>query len=298
MLSRKQILSAMAGVAMMAMPVSALAKHHDDNNNPRQYAQHNQGFHSGGTDRRLAAAEPVSIAHRYYAEPRLAPTWYGRNYNQGSGRYWAENQGSRRDWAEPQPISWNNGYQPGWDRNYRCDAGGYSCQWANNNGSQYWQNNGGYDYGAPYSWYEAQPPGNSSLAQQRAWLINRRERAIALIARMHARGDSRGANRVVSIVRALDQRIAVLNRQLGYSGGGYSGYAPAAYGPSAYEPNAGYGQGANYPSASPLSSLLTGGAPFLGNNNYGNASQYGNAAYGSPTTNALVAALPLLLGPH
>jgi len=287
MLSRKQILSAMAGVAMMAMPVSALAKHHDDNNNPRPNAYRAQSIHNGWDKHRLAAAEPVAIAHRYYAEPRVAPTWYGHNYNQGPGHYW----------AEPRPIAWN-GYQPGWDRNYRCDAGGYSCQWANNNGSQYWQNNGGYNYGAPYSWYEAQPPANMGIEQQRAWLISRRERAMGIIARMRARGDSRGANRMVGIVRNLDQRIASLNRQMGY-GGGSSGYAPATYGPSAFAPNAGYGPAANYPASAPLSSLLTGGAPFLGNGNYANANpSYGNSAYGSPTTNALVSALPLLLGAH
>jgi hypothetical protein len=289
MLSRKQILSAMAGVAMLAVPVSALAKHHDDTYNPRPYAYHDQGFHKGWAKQRLAAAEPAPIAHRYQAAPRVAPKWYGRNYDEGPRRYW----------AEPRPIGWNNGYQPGWDRNYRCDADGDGddCRWTNNSGPQYWQNNGGYDYGAPYSWYDAQPRAKLGIAQQRAWLINRREHAMGIIARMRARGDSRGANRMVGIVRNLDQRIAMRNRQMGYNG--FSGYAPAAYGPSAFAPDAGYGPAANYPASAPLSGLLSGAAPYYGNGNYGNANAYyGNGAYGSPTTDALVAALPLLLGPH
>jgi hypothetical protein len=41
---------------------------------------------------------------------------------------------------------------------------------------------------------------------------------MALIAQMRARGDRRGANRMVSIFRALNGRIASINRQLGYSG--------------------------------------------------------------------------------
>ncbi|HLW69658.1 MAG TPA: hypothetical protein VKS22_03450 [Candidatus Binataceae bacterium] len=307
MLSRKQILSAMAGVAMMAMPVTALAKHRGDNYNPRPYAYHDRGFHNGWAQHRLATAEPSFNPHRYYAEPRVAPNWYGRNDNQGARRYWAEprpigwnnNQEPRRYWAQPQPTGWNNGYPPSWNRNYQCDddGDGDSCRWTNNYGSQYWQNNGGYNYGAPYSWYQAQPPANLGIAQQRAWLINRRQRAMGIIARMRARGDNRGANRMLGVVRGLDQRIASLNRRIGYNGN--PGYAPAAYGPSAFAPNAAYGQGVNYPASSPLSALLTGAAPYYGNSNYGNASQYyGNTAYGSPTTNALVAALPLLLGAH
>jgi hypothetical protein len=102
-----------------------------------------------------------------------------------------------------------------WDDNYACDEDGDNCHWNSDYGSRYWQNNGGYNYGAPYSWYEGEPPAGANLVQQRAWLINRRQRAMALIAQMRARGDDRGANRVVSIVHALDGRIASINRHLG-----------------------------------------------------------------------------------
>ncbi|MGH7837859.1 MAG: hypothetical protein ACREQC_08555 [Candidatus Binataceae bacterium] len=294
MLSRKQLLSAMAGLAMLAMPVSALAKHHDDGSNPRPYAWHDQGRHNGWAKHQFAAAAPVALARPYYAKPRIARTWDGPNYNQRASRYWAtpqpigyhracDNDGDDCGLAPNRPANY---WQPGWDRNYHCGADGDDCHWNNNYGPQYWQNNGGYDYGAPYSWYEAQPPANSSLAQQRTWLITRRQRAMGIIARMRARGDSRGAARMVSVVNALDTRIASLNRQLGYSP--YSGYAPTAD----------YGPAANYPT-SPLSSLLTGATPYYGNANYGNSNPYyGNTSYGDPTTNALVSVLPLLLGPH
>jgi hypothetical protein len=111
---------------------------------------------------------------------------------------------------------------------------------------------------------------------------------MVIIARMRARGDSRGADRMVSIVQALNQRIASINRRLGYRA--YSGFAPT----SAYDP-------LNYQSSS-LSPLLTGAAPYYGNSNpyYGNPNAYGNNTgyYGNPTTDALVSALPMLFGAH
>jgi hypothetical protein len=71
MLSRKQILAAMAGLAMMAVPISALAKHHDDFNNQRPQAWHDRGFHNGEAKRQFVPAMPARLAHPYIAEPRV-----------------------------------------------------------------------------------------------------------------------------------------------------------------------------------------------------------------------------------
>jgi hypothetical protein len=282
MLSCKQILSAMAGLVMIAIPVSALAKHPDDGNNPRTYARHGQVFHNGWAKHQSAGEAPPSLAHRHYGEPRVAPTWDGHNYSPPSERYSFAPQPI--GWADGDRHEWDDGGHKwrhhNWDDNYTCDDDGDNCHWNNDSGSRYWQNNGGYNYGAPYSWYEGPPPAGANLVQQRAWLINRRQHAMALIAQMRARGDSRGANRVVSIVRALNSRIASINRQLGYNS--YSGFAPSAT----------YGPPFNYPGASPL---LTGAVP-----DYGNSNPYlGSTAYtGNPTTETLVSMLPLLLGAH
>ena len=258
------------------------SKHPDDGNSALSYAWHDQGYHNGWVKRQAATETLPPIAHRYYGEPRVAQTGYGHNYNPPSERYsaapqpigWAD--GDRHDWDD-EGRQWRH---RDWDDNYTCDDDGDNCHWNSDYGSRYWQNNGGYNYGAPYSWYEGQPPAGANLVQQRAWLITRRQRAMVLIAQMRSRGDRRGANRMVSIVRALNGRIASINRQLGYNP--YSGYAPSAT----------YGPPVNYPGASPL---LTGAAPYHGNSN----PYLGDTAYtGNPTTDALVSMLPILLGPH
>jgi hypothetical protein len=310
MLARRQILSAMAGLAMLAMPVSALAKPHHDTDKHGAYAWHDQGVHNGWNKHQRAEA--------YYTQPRVAPVWNSSSYyDHHEPRYWATPQ--QVGWHDSDAHRWN----PNWDSNYRCDGDGDDCHWANNNyGPQYWQNNGGYDYGAPYSWYQAAPPGGMNLEQQRSWLIERRQRAMAIIAQMRARGDSRGPKRMIPIVNALDNKIASINRQLGY-GRGYSGYAPSAYVPPSYAPAANYATpplnsllagnyggspyGGNSYGGIPYGGIPYGGSPYggspyggspYGGSPYGGSSYYGNSGYANPTTQALVSMLPLLLGPH
>jgi hypothetical protein len=46
--SKKNVLSAMVGLAMLALPAGALAGHHQDwDDHPRPYAWHDQGWHRG-----------------------------------------------------------------------------------------------------------------------------------------------------------------------------------------------------------------------------------------------------------
>lgn len=48
MASKKNVLSAMVGLAMLALPAGALAGHHQDwDDHPRPYAWHDQGWHRG-----------------------------------------------------------------------------------------------------------------------------------------------------------------------------------------------------------------------------------------------------------
>jgi hypothetical protein len=304
MLSSKKLFSAMAGLAMLAVPVTALAGHRDDRQQQRPFAAHaqgfqhqsfqrpfaphDQGFHNGWAKHQFAPAAPVRYARPYFVAPRVAPIWYDHHEDRNEYRT------ARNDWAQPpRPIGWHEGDADDWGRrNYRCDADGDNCRWSNNWGPRYWQNNGGYDYGAPYSWYEEQPPAAYGSSQQLGWLTMRRQRALGILERMRARGDNRGAARMSIIVNALDRRIAAMGGYRGYNT--YNNYLPSA----AYVPQAG-----NYGYGSPLESMLGGvAAPSYGNANpyyANNAPYYGNNGYyGNNTTTALVSMLPFLLGPR
>jgi hypothetical protein len=58
--TKKQLLSALAGVAMLALPVTALAgHHHDGDDNPRPFAWHDQGWHRGWAKHHGYEARPV-----------------------------------------------------------------------------------------------------------------------------------------------------------------------------------------------------------------------------------------------
>jgi hypothetical protein len=58
--SKKNLLSALAGLAMLALPATALAGHHRDwDDNPRPFARHNQGWHRGWFKHRGDAVRPV-----------------------------------------------------------------------------------------------------------------------------------------------------------------------------------------------------------------------------------------------
>jgi hypothetical protein len=108
MTKRKNILAAMVGLAMLAMPVSALAKdHHGGNwNNPRPQAWHDQGNHNGWfknhgdrddyrpgwTGRNYYQPpvwhhEPDRDDYRYYRPTRNQEPDEDDNYSEGPGYY-------------------------------------------------------------------------------------------------------------------------------------------------------------------------------------------------------------------
>jgi hypothetical protein len=245
MSSSKRLLSAVAGLAMLAMPVSALAAHHDEG--PRQSrpsAWHDRGFHNG------------------WGRQQFAGRPYARGY-----------VGPPREGHWNRPLPWNYGYAPnGWGNAqngyYGCDADGDHCGPVNRWHPRYWNNGGSYNggYYAPpvaedYSWYQAMPPAGYSVVQQRDWLIARRRRAMMVLAQMRARGDRRGADRMVPIVKALNSRIAAQNWRMN------GGYAANTYAP---------GRATGYGYASPLSSLV--GTPYATRPGYyPNNSYYGNS---------------------
>ncbi len=174
MFSRKQILSAIVGVAMLALPVSAFAGHHDgDWNRPRPFAWHDQGLHRGWAKHQWTQGgwygTPAQRAPINVASPAYPPYAWNRHHQ----------------WLAPEPPY--QAYPP---------AYGYAPVASTN-----------CNPAAVYS--------GSTPSQSPSWLTTKRYNTMRTIAQLRARGDSRGAARLVPTVKALNQRIGGLNRQRG-----------------------------------------------------------------------------------
>lgn len=286
MLSRKKVLSAIAGLAMLALPVSAFAGHHDQYGNWNHPRWHDQGFHKGWAKHQFVPPAVRAHVARAYINHRLRMGWEGRPMQRPWMNYGNPAAG---------PYAWNHGEGRG------CDGDDDNCGWmANNAGPGYQpyaapnyggdqdgdENNG--SYGNSPSWYQQMPPSSYNPSQQLSYLVARRQRAMATIAQLRARGDSKAAARLVPIVTALNQRIAALNRGAGYGNVGYgnAGYANAGYG---YAPLASY--------MAPASPLLN-PAPYAGAA-YAGTPYYGAPYTGNPTVDALSSVVvPMLAGIH
>ncbi|MGO9267287.1 MAG: hypothetical protein ACLQBA_20825 [Candidatus Binataceae bacterium] len=225
MFSKKQILSAMAGIAMLALPVSAFAGHHDHDgewNRPRPFAPHDQGWHRGWDNHQRNRGG-------WYGTPAQRPFV---NNAYGWNRY-----GHR--WQPPvMPYS---AYGPGYGGHMRptqAYAGAPNC-------------NAAAAYG-------------STPATSQSWMMTKRYNTMNTIAQLRARGDSRAAGRLVPTVTALNQRIGGLNNQFGCNGGyGYapSSYSgPASYGAMPYN---GYGYNGSYANNQTVNTLSTIAVPML-----------------------------------
>ena len=111
---------------------------------------------------------------------------------------------------------WVSNNQHNWNSHYACDADGDDCHWTQGYGSQYWRTRGGYDYGPPFAWYRAEPPGHFSLQRRREWLIKRRRIAYSEMQKMRSRGDTDAQQRLQSVIEELNSRIGQINRKLSY----------------------------------------------------------------------------------
>ena len=189
MQARKRPFTAIVGMIFLMIPLAAFAGHdHDDGDD----AWHDNGKHNG---------------------------WYKHHHDRddendqgrwANGRRVCDSDGDDCRTVAPEPL-----YHPTWEPQYVCDQDRDDCRWTGSAGRNYWRDNGGYDYGAPYSWYEAPPPSTYNLVQRRAWLISRRRHAMVTIARMRERGDSRGAGRLANAVQQLDREINAIDRRVG-----------------------------------------------------------------------------------
>ncbi len=227
MMTRKGMLAAMVGLAMLAMPVRALAgdhHHRDWDGNQRPQAWHDQGWHNGWFKNHH---EPDGDDYR--------PGWTGRNYYQPPAWH---HEPDEDDYRYYQPA---RHHEPDED-DYFCDEDGDDCRSA---GPGYY----GGNYEAPYY------GGSRSLAQ----LMQDRQNEYRTYINMLRRHDSRAANRVLQVLHRTDLRIAALNG--GYAPPAYNPYD--AY-PSGSPYNNGYygnNRYGNNPTMGALGSLV---GPLLG----------------------------------
>ena len=194
-----------------------------------------------------------------------------------------------RNRDEARPYSWHDqGWHRGWMHQHGWQDRGWYGGRMQRPGGWYggrmqrpggWNvdRDGDHDDGyrrTPYGSYLPQsypPPASYGRSQSLSWLMQKRYNTMRTIAALRARGDSKGAARLVPIVKSLNQRIGGLNSGYGYNGGyGYSGganYAPPYYGApsdgaSYYgAPDAGYG--VPYTGNPTLDAIGSVAAPFL-----------------------------------
>lgn len=184
---RRLILCATIGLAL-SLPTSGFAGHHDHaDHDSRPNAPHDQGWHKGWYKHHEERDdddrdEHFDEYHHYYQQPQVI-------------------------YRAPAP-DWRRHHEPD-DDDYRrvCDEDGDDCQLVN---QRYW---GGYDYGPPVSYYQGMPPSAYNLSQQHDWLIQRRQRAYQVLAKMRARGDRKAADRMLKVVDQLNGRIARSNQR-------------------------------------------------------------------------------------
>jgi hypothetical protein len=213
MLGRKTVFSAILALAMMTLPPSALAGHdQDSDDHPRANAWHDHGWHKGWDKH-----------HE------------NRDDDQGEDEHHHHWNHREADEDDSQRVCDDCRMVPNRGPTYSCDEDGDDCHLVN---QRYW---GGYDYGPPVPYYESMPPSAYNLAQQRDWLIQRRQQAYYVLAKMRARHDRNAANRMLKVVDGLNARIARDNQLM--SRGGYGApvgppYPNDAYG-TGYYPNYG-----------------------------------------------------------
>jgi len=185
---RKLILCAVIAVAV-ASPSIGLAGHHDDaDDNPRPNAPHDRGWHKGWYKHH---------DENDYDEREQDGSEYHHHYDHSRARI----RDSSRHWYHQHDLT---------DQNYQaaCDEDGDNCHLAN---ERYW---GGYDYGPPVSYYQIMPPSVLNFTQQREWLLQRRQRAYQVLAKMRARADREAANRMQKVVDRLNAQVARDNQRL------------------------------------------------------------------------------------
>ncbi len=194
-MNRQSRIAALAVLFMLVVPLVAHAGHDHDDGDQDRPGWHDNGRHKGWYKH-----------HHHHDDDDDAPPPQQTYY---PGRQVCDGDGDDCHVIAPEPM-----VRPHWDNRYVCDGDRDDCHWTSGAGENYWRQNGGYNYGAPYSWYEALPPSALSLEQRRQWLENRRRHAMFTIKSMRERGDSKAAGRMAKSVQTLDRQINALNGEL------------------------------------------------------------------------------------
>jgi hypothetical protein len=247
MLLKKSLLSALAGVAMLALPAVALAgpQNHDFKDRPN--AGHDNGWHNGWSkhdrDRRddVHFRDNVHFNNRHYppmvrvASPPRTAYWHPVPYR-----------------PVPQPVYYPQPVRPYYPTPVADCAAPVAAGW---------------NYGPPISYYDTLPPSAYNPAPQMSWLLERRQQAYVVLAQMRARHDRDAANRMLGVINNLNGRIENLNRGTAYYNAPAVNYAPApvpyAANPAAYNTYAG-GYNPAYSNSPVLGALGNVVGPLLG----------------------------------
>jgi len=241
MLLKKTLVSALAGAAMLTLPAIALAgpQNHEykghpaawhDNGRHNGWFKHDRDYREERPDYRIESKDPYCppVVHTVPRHTYWQPVPYQ---------------------PAPRPI-----YYPEPVRPYYPAPAPIATGWS------------GYNYGPPLSYYDSIPPANYNASQQVSWLMQRRQQAYFVLAKMRARHDREAANRMLGVINNLNARINHLNRGTAYYNAPAANYAPVdqyAANPAAYNSYAG-GYNPAY-SNSPVMGALSGVVgPLLG----------------------------------
>jgi hypothetical protein len=223
MLFKTNLLSAFAGVAMLALPAVALAAPQNHDFKYRPTAAHDNGWHNGWSkhDRERRDDDHfrgnVRFNDRQYppmvrvASPPHTAYWHPVPYR-----------------PVPQPVYYPQPVRPYYPAPVANCPAPVASRW---------------NYGPPISYYDSLPPAAYNPSQQVSWLLERRQQAYVVLAQMRARHDRDAANRMLGVINNLNGRIENLNRGTAYYNTPAVNYAPApapyAANPAAYNTYAG-----------------------------------------------------------
>jgi hypothetical protein len=250
MIAKGLLLSVVIGLAMISLPVSGLAGHHDDTDDgPRPNAWHDHGWHNGWykhhEDRDDEDQDEQGDEHHHY-HPHV-------RYVAPASPSWEHRESDPDDHYRVCDMDGDDcRIVPNREPAYSCDEDGDDCHLVN---QHYW---GGYDYGPPVPYYESMAPSRYNIAQQRDWLIQRRLRAYQVLAKMRARHDRNAANRMLKVVNGLNARIVRDDQLISKSGYAAPVGAPYRSDPYGTPSNPNYGSA---PAANPIGGIV---GPLLG----------------------------------
>jgi hypothetical protein len=227
MFLKKQIVSAMAGVAMLALPVSSFAANYDYHHGHARAFAHNQALVNHSVP---MAASRSANSYNYNHGQWTPPATWTSTPNRPWQQYAASNGWvPSNNWSywHNHPYASNNGYvppptyQPYVAPVYSAPVYSYSAPNYSGNSMPGLLGLLGYSgYGQPAYSGNGVPvyagvPGYSGNGLQSYpgdannlnWLMQKRYDTMRTIAQLRAQGDSKGAARLVPVVTALNNRI-------------------------------------------------------------------------------------------